>query len=294
MSTPDVGDLPYVRAFKPGPMEVVIDPRFDGILNMLIDELEVVAALWPNQDFAEFLITPRSDATFTVAVADPEQQAANVQRVVDAGLASGATVLVLPELSTAPDIPLMLRDRLEQFDDKVRPIVAGSYHEPAGESWTNSCLGALSDGPDFLRHRKLVPVEFRDSGVPQKEAVEAFAHPITIYAAAGVRLAILICRDYLDQAVGEILDALGVNMILVPAMSDRTDGFVTNAHGHVAASQAMSFVVNGPLTWDGDAVMPAAVLSQPITERTVVELVPPESAPSVETASLLVRSLTSR
>jgi hypothetical protein len=109
-----------------------------------------------------------------------------------------------------------------------------------------------------------------------------------------VRLAILICRDYLDQAVGEILDALGVNMILVPAMSDRTDGFVTNAHGHVAASQAVSFVVNGPLTWDGDTVMPAAILGQPVTEGTVVELVPPGSAPSMETASLLVRSLTSR
>lgn len=294
MRSPDVGDLPHVRAFKPGPVDVVIDPRFDGILNMLIDELQVVAALWPNQDFDEFALTARSEATFTIAATDPEQQATNVDRVIDAGLASGATVLALPELSTARDVPPMLRDRLERFDDKVRLIVAGSCHEPAGEAWTNTCLGVISDGPDYLRHDKLVPVELRDAGVPRKEAVEAFAHPITIYAAAGVRLAILICRDYLDQGVGRVLDALGVNLILVPAMSDRTDGFATNAHGHVAATQAVSFVVNGPLSWHGDAVVPAAVLAQPIVQSTVVELMPPAATPAVEARTLLVRSLTSR
>jgi len=92
-----------------------------------------------------------------------------------------------------------------------------------------------------------------------------------VYDAGDYRVAIAICKDLLDNDVRELYARLGVNLVLVPAMSSKTADFKSSAEDMVKRSQAVTVVSNALLRDAKDRpIDPAAVLGQPFLDREVL------------------------
>jgi hypothetical protein len=284
MTAARVDELPHVRAFSSEEFEVWIDFRFDEELDAIVRNAETVATLHPNLTLGEFDLRSKSThLVFPVLPRDVRLQKQRVLALVDSAVAHGARIVVLPELSTTPEIVDAIRDRLATAEQNVL-VVAGSCHVTTSGIDANEARGLLPDIPESLAHTKLVP--FRDElrlQPPSKEGI-AYRRParLTVYSAREFRLSFAICRDFLDAGVVTTLDHLAANVICVPAMSQKTRPFVTSALTRVQRSQALTVVANGPTHWDAEAPsdQPAAVLTRPLdgeatTTVSGTTLVPP-------------------
>lgn len=266
---------PFVRVHRGGPIAVDVDFTLWRPLRAIADGLDRVATLWPNAGLAELgLVPPRSPA-FPVAAVDEVAQGDRVLALLEAALARDATVIVLPELSTTPAIVERVAERLRR-EASVRLVVCGSWHGRAADGTpANVAEGLLAGRPERLRHRKLAPFAHPFPRDPAKRVLEGIvaADPpvLTVYQADRWRIAILICKDVLQDDVAEAVERAGVNLLLVPAMSETVQPFVDRAGQHRLKSQALTVCVNGPLVW-GDAVpQPAAFVSRSYTPGAVIQ-----------------------
>jgi hypothetical protein len=76
-------------------------------------------------------------------------------------------------------------------------------------------------------------------------------------------------RKRLEQLAGEALRSGAP--LSVPALSARTAPFLPVVDARVAAAQALTVVVNGPLRGtDGALIEPAIVIGQPVDGRSAV------------------------
>jgi hypothetical protein len=94
------------------------------------------------------------------------------------------------------------------------------------------------------------------------------------------RVALAVCKELLDGRVTSALDRMAVNLLLVPALSARTAPFLPAVDARVAAAQALTVVVNGPLRGaDGALIEPAIVIGQPVDGRSAVGCEVSDAAP---------------
>jgi predicted amidohydrolase len=284
MSTPPVGELPTVRVHDASRFELIVDFTLSRALEAVAAGLDRVAAVHPNETLAELRFPEVDRQVFPVAPADPARQRAVLLDLVGRALSSGATLSVLPELSaTAADVDALHALVLEH--EAPHLLIAGSHHRTTADGdHENLAVGLVAGHDDRLEHRKATPFSQElgyapptKEGIRQRERLQ-----VVVHQADRFRVSLAVCKELLDQRRASALDRAAANLVLVPALSFKTAGFVDAAAGRVPGAQAVTVVVNGPLrAKDGVLVTPAVIIGQPVAGRSVVASDVPGPAPSL-------------
>jgi 8-oxo-dGTP pyrophosphatase MutT (NUDIX family) len=240
---------------------VVFDYSLFDALAGVVTADTLIATCHPNRGLVDFDLSRTGDGrTFPVRPADPQRQRAEINRLIAAAVAAGASIVVLPELSITESLGEELRDWVRR-PGKLRLLVAGSYHHQdrndtnggaARRRNTAICWVRGHDGP--LVHDKHSPAE-----APIAEDIQPLGWPeLRIYVTAdGWHLAVAICRDLLNpQAVNALAEA-GANVVLVPAMSETLVPFGGPVAHLVGARQAIVAVANNPADWSKPGIAAA-------------------------------------
>ncbi|WP_218592489.1 hypothetical protein [Pseudonocardia oceani] len=107
---------------------IVFDYSLVDTLVGLIGADTVVATCHPNRSLEEFsLPQDRRQRSFPVRPADLPRQREEIDRLVAAAVAAGASIVVLPELCVTESLAMDLADWVRR-PDGPRLLVAGSYH----------------------------------------------------------------------------------------------------------------------------------------------------------------------
>jgi predicted amidohydrolase len=274
LSAPTNGELPTIRVHD-GSADVTIDSSFERSLEAVATRLTRAAAGHPNLDWGDIHIPDDSGGlVFPVRPADPARQRRRLSRLITQAQEARVPLAVLPELCITPEDVEQLAPLVESFDGH-QLIVLGSYHDSAEGRRENVAVGLLA-GTD----RRMVQVKnapFTDEVTPgrpnHREGIRSRTRvELTVYTADRYRFAMAICRDLLDARVRLAYDRLGVNVLLVPAMSLKTQSFRNAVAARVNGAQALTVVVNGPLNGPaGTPLRPAIIVGQPILQKSIVE-----------------------
>lgn len=148
----------------------------------------------------------------------------------------GAQLVIFPELVLTRGTRQRILDGWLGLPRSRRPrlLLPGSEHTHATDSWTNSAsLYCAADGGDgeFRRlppyaHHKFKPVMRRTKPGGDVWPIEELApQPMSIrlHVAHGLSVAVLICRDFIGSGVDTLVAELEPDILLVPAMTPRTD-----------------------------------------------------------------------
>lgn len=275
---PRLGELPHVRRHAQGEVEVVIDGRWRVELEAIARSGRPLVAAHPNGDFEEFDFPRTGETCFPVTVEDRDGQIARygqlLQHVCDPKV--DARIVVFPELTSSPDLVALVSETIN-LAPGTRLVVAGSWHEERDGDGANVAVGVVARSAAVLEHRKMAA--FIDAN-HTKEGIRR-GRQLLLYDAGPFRVAVAICKDILDQNVRDLLARHGVNLLLVPALSDKTEDFAAAVDHLVRTNQAVTLVVNGALTASGARVEPSSVLGQPFRPGTVIQASHPGPAPGL-------------
>lgn len=272
LTPPRLGELPHIRFWEAGEFEVTVDFSHAGDLEKIGRSLSLAAAAHPNQDKSEIDFNNASPGmVFPIVPKDPREQLRRVMRLVERALELGAQIIVIPELAGSPAIAQAIAEVLDDLPSQ-RLVVAGSYHDGSGPTAANLAV-ALTPEAEPLYHAKTVA--FSDElghERPWKEGIAThLPRRLTIYEADRFRFCFAICKDFLDGGFITAASRLGVTILCVPAMSEKTASFRSRAAQLVADAQTTTVCANGPLTWDGLDVWPCALLGRPVAGAEIVE-----------------------
>lgn len=285
----DIDDHPFTRIWHASKYAVEFDTRLWRQLSAVADNLEVAAALFPNEALDE-MVPASSTVAFPLNPRVDIDVAARVLGLLEHALGAGATLVVLPELTGSPATTERIADRLAT-EEEPRLVVCGSWHERVDGQPANISEAVLSGYPHRMRHRKLTEYgDFypRDAENRVREGVTPGEPPtLRVYVADGFRFCLLICKDLLDRSIAVLLDRLGVNVLMAPAMSRTTQPLSAAAGARILGSQAVTAVVNGPLRWLGETPVPPALLGRPVEPRSIVEAPHDITAPAAVLFSLV-------
>lgn len=206
----------------------------------------------------------------------------------------GAQIVVFPELSGTDEMHHELRNSWLALAGETRPrlLAVGSSHTVGGND-DRMNVARLAVHADVLRdggrsasstsffdaHRKAVPyVERRPPDAPGNrsrpgpmfEDITHSPHPeLRIFVGQQFMLfTIVVCIDFLDGRVRDVLRDLHVDLVLLPAMSRKTRVFEDLMAGHVAATQATVVLANALV---GESAT-HALISHPCGEQRVTRI----------------------
>lgn len=272
---------------------IVFDYGLADTLAGLITRDTVVATCHPNSSLRELDLTRATDhRTFPIGPVDTERQGIEIDRLIGRATAAGASIVLLPELCLTEEIARGLEDWVRRSDGP-QLLIAGSFHhedrhvdEPSELRRRNTAITWVRGHASPLTHDKHSPGDH-----PVVEDIQPQGWPeLRVYVTSdGWHLVIAICRDLLNpQAVHALVEA-GVNLVLVPAMSETLMAFGGPAAHLVGASQALVAVANNPGDWTPDgtngdtaAPYPARALFGHPGLGQLTRLVPsPNSGPGV-------------
>lgn len=212
-----------------------------------------LAAVQPNLSLAEFDIDAAADGRAVVRNHGPrvaERQRVILASAISAAAGAGAQVVVVPEYCLDEAGRASLRADLEAMDDRPALVVGGTSEVRRDGSWIpfNEAYLAV---PDLrgLGIYKTFPAEVQ--GAVEDIAVSA---RVTVFWTETWVFTVLICRDAASPDLVDVLGRAGVNLLLVPAFSDRTGSLVDNARSLRTRSQAFVVVANAPAAWTWDAL----------------------------------------
>jgi predicted amidohydrolase len=269
-TSPAVGELPFIRVHDASAFDVTVDFTLARPLEAIARSLDGFAALHPNERQDELDLPAAGHQVFPVAPKDAGTQRERLVRLVESALTSGMPISVLPELSlTARDVDAL--HALVAAWDEPHLLVAGSHHTTVDGHPENVAEGLVSGQERRMRHLKAMP--FSDElrlKPPEKEGIRQRARPhVIVHQADCFRVGIAICKELLDRATTDPLDRMGVNLLLVPAFSEKTQAFRDACSARALRAQATTIVVNGPLRDSrGTMINPAIVVGQPVDGTT--------------------------
>lgn len=276
-SEPRLGELPHIRRHAPGDVAVRIDTRAARELEALARDRRPLAAAHPNEHPAEFNMPQVGHAVFPVTVVDAERQRERFTALTDAACEADARIIVFPELTGSPELTELVAAEINTRPGP-RLVIAGSHHELRSDDGVNVAAGVLAYSGVRLHHEKLTP--FFGEG-KTKEGIRRATH-LTLYDAGPYRFAIAICKDLLSENTRELYARYGANVILVPAMSQKTEDFATAAGELVSSRQAVTLVANAILALQSATpVEPSSVLGQPVRGARVIQSTHPGPAPGL-------------
>jgi ADP-ribose pyrophosphatase YjhB (NUDIX family) len=228
---------------------VIYDYSLYDTLAGIISADTIVATCHPNSDLSEFAMpADLSRPAFPLAPTDPPGQHATLNRLIGAATAAGASIVVLPELSVTESLARELQHWVRR-PGGPRLLVAGSYHhaDPLAPSRRrNTAMTWIRghDGP--VTHDKHSPADR-----PVIEDIQPQGWPeLRIYVTCdGWHLVIAICRDLLNPQAVHALTEAGLNLVLVPAMSETLVPFAGPVAQLVGSTQAIVAIANNPADW---------------------------------------------
>ncbi len=243
--------------------EITIDYSFAKALTFLeqprVKHIRfAVAAL--NWDRGEFEVPPSGAARefavpfFPVSHKDRDLQLNRLRQVVRQANENEAYVLVLPELSLVEDDVAALSALMESFDGTLRLLVAGSYHTVEESRQLNraeSLVRTSDEEGEKVRswsHDKFSEFSYREPG-SKVDNVEQITRDrkLRLVMTRGFVLLVVICKDLLEVDCRRLADELGVTLLLVPAMTPKTQAFEAIATNLTATNQAFSVIANNPV-----------------------------------------------
>ena len=268
---------------------VVFDYSASDALACLVSPATVLATCHPNRTTAELNEGgPGSGTLFPVVPRDPSRQAHVIEGLVRTACNAGASIIVLPELSTTARIAAELESWVRR-DDGPDLVVAGSYHHvtedtEGGGRRANTAIAWLRGHDQPLTHDKHSPGD-----LPAAEGIQPQGWPeLRVYVGSdGFHLVISICRDLLNPSAVHALIEIGANLVLVPAMSQTLTPFVGSVANLVTSSQALVALSNNPAEWylDGIGVgvsrPPRALFGHPGLGQLTRLVEPGEAEPGV-------------
>jgi predicted amidohydrolase len=203
----------------------------------------------------------------------------------------GADIAVLPELSL-PD-PGALQKGLEANPENYPPlVVAGSAHcstgTAAGDEIRSNESRVYLDGKCVAiahKHHPFVTKDLLGEPYPEGISEDLTGEQKTIMVLSGsrTRIAVVICADLNDLQIPQLLVAAGVNLLLVPAMTEKIGSF--NAPLSAIAGHCQGICAIANTRW-GDAGKPflcmVSVPREDPTQQSVA--LPPKGAPASQLA----------
>ena len=240
---------------------VVFDYSIFEALAGAINADTILATCHPNRRLVELDLTSGIDhRTFPIGPADPERQRIEIDHLVAQATGAGASIVVLPELCVTEEMAMSLRQWVRR-PDGPRLLVAGSFHQTrTTNGWVpgrrrNTAIGWVRGHDEPLTHDKYSPADR-----PVLEGIQPDGWPeLRVHVTAdGWHLAIVICRDLLNPQAVNALTGAGVNLLLVPSMSETLMPFGGPVAHLVGARQALVAVANNPGDWsdEGDPLVP--------------------------------------
>jgi 8-oxo-dGTP pyrophosphatase MutT (NUDIX family) len=237
--------------------QVLFDYALFDSLEGVVTAETVVAAIQPNRSLDELdLARGPEGRAFPVRPRDIQRQQREIEVLLDQAGSAGASIVVLPELSVTLELATSLRERVQRPSGPTI-LVAGSYHHASPHEGAeegrhrNTAVAWVRGHEGALTHDKHSP-----AAEPVVEDIQPDGWPeLRVYVTAdGWHLTIAICRDLLNpQAVNALSDA-GVNLLLVPAMSETLVPFGGPVAHLVSTCQALVVVANNPADWSAGVV----------------------------------------
>ncbi|WP_428849498.1 hypothetical protein C5142_17135 [Rhodococcus sp. BGS-1C] len=212
-----------------------------------------IAAAQPNMSLSEYDIQEGPNGKVrNCGPSDPDRQHRRLVEIVRHSADSGVDVLVLPEYS----LHSKHRNELQRSVDDlaVAPpslIVAGTseVHDGHGSDRIENHAWLMVAGGYGSSQGKVFAAEM--SG--HMEGIEPVGS-VRIIRSEEWTIAVLICRDAMSPDLVDLLSRCGVNLLLVPAFSERTATIIGQATSLSIRSQAFVAVAVGPAVWTNDAV----------------------------------------
>lgn len=246
---PDSRDLPIDRtlrlALAPDADGVELELDLDGGVAMPDASATIAVCLPIAQPMTELAWDADRAAGrfFGVRPRDPIAAGAAVRTLLAEALSSEAAIVVFPELSI--DTATLAEVERACADAPHRPlVVAGSRHAVLDGQPRNRATVRCGDGSftadkwnpfvlgDMVEGIVTVPARIMMRGAV--DGAGRFAWSV----------AVLICKDFLSPATHHLLTAARPSLVIVPAMTERTAVFETDAIGLTGATQATCVIVN--------------------------------------------------
>lgn len=197
---------------------------------------------------------PHGAATvYTVGPTTPAEQVRRMKAVLARAQRLGLDLLVFPELCTdKAGLDAVFAHYHASGSRCPKVFVGGSYHAGQANNATdparNQAEAAFSGVPNgTASHRKHEPYIFTSGGVTYTENLDR-ENVLRVYFSRNWHLSMLICLDAITKA--RILDPLalvGVNLLLVPALTDDVSSFRHLLVGYVQSTAALVVVANNPV-----------------------------------------------
>jgi len=246
---PDARDLPIDRTAR-----LAIAPEADGV-ELVLDLDGDLAPPEPSATIAICLpiaapmteLAYDTDAArgrfFDVRPRDRAAVGAVVRALLDEALTAEAAIVVFPELSV--DGPALADLTRASASAAHRPIiVAGSRHLHVDGQPRNQATLLVGDA--VYHSTKFNPFVLGDmsEGIHTTPAQVVIRGAIDGTGRYAWSIAVLICKDFLSPGAFRLLTVARPALIVVPAMTERTAVFETDALGLTGATQATCIVVN--------------------------------------------------
>ncbi|HEY0511158.1 MAG TPA: hypothetical protein VGH73_04600 [Thermoanaerobaculia bacterium] len=251
---PRIDRLPNLRLAPADLHGFKIDLDFslqDSLGPILDPEHQVFVTCHPNRSLEEFVAgndnTP-ADSFFWFHPKDEERQDRIVRTLLGEAAAAGASVVLFPELCLEASAARIWLAELKSPPPPIRLLVVGSHHQEVNGLRRNQALALLRGRKEPLRHWKSFRYVDKQLG---REDIHEGSPGFTVYFSGGWSLVIVICKDFLVETVRQMLEALAINLVLVPSMTGSAtpfEGFVpllTQTH------QAFVMMANSPAEESG-------------------------------------------
>lgn len=214
----------------------------------------VVAVGQPNLHLGEFDIhcfigTPRSIANYGPNLSDDQIQ--RITKLVDAAMAESAQVVLLPEYSLSDTVSTKLTERLAQLDKPPMVFCAGIAGESDADGYVEneSWLLVNTPGmdPSWSQRSNAKTTSAALGGVHERIRT---ASEVRVFASARWTVGVLVCVEAMNDEIISQLSDLGTNLLLVPAMSEKTATMVGAVRTVCHRSQGFVALANGPASWE--------------------------------------------
>ena len=177
---------------------------------------------------------------------DQSAQVRVVKAIVRLACWEQVDVLVLPEYSLAAESRTAVVEELQAGKWRPTLVVGGSarVEVSAGSALNQAVLWMPQGAPRTLTKANRARV------CDHAEDISTANAQVMVWISGDWAICTLICADALDPDLIDVLRGVGVNLLLIIAMSDKTVSMIANASNLVVGAQAFTLLGNGPARWD--------------------------------------------
>jgi hypothetical protein len=236
----------------PGDAELIVDFRLhDAIDNF---ETAVVATGHPTTRMRDFALE-----SFPMGPADPAATESVLLAALRVAREQKAQLLILPELVSTPEIRARLVAGWSALGGEAPLVlIPGTEHVRDGTQRCNvASVVTMADADEFVdgpsswfAHKKFRPTTSWVSKMPtrtRRQTEELDYQPVSlrVHATSGLKIAVLICRDFLESEARRLVEAAEIDVLVIPALAAKLDAFHDPAAELATQYMTEVFVVNG-------------------------------------------------